>query len=285
MQTRSAMWPRWAVPVVAGLLLSGSVAFSEQASGRFETKQGWFNVGGAYAFPARVGVDGQPGIKVAISSAGFNADWVNLYWDRETAIAEFFQDDETMVAFLHFAADGSYLGANWFWGSGTGCGFCSDSDARGKAVFRDGGIGGTVTLKGKDISYEVTFQAPVAPATPGAEAAVDGPAAQAYLAYHRALRAGSEAAVRPLLSPDHSERLDTATAAGESYLAELAEDHPDTVRVVRAFETGEWAVLLVRSEANWGTGHGEVQMQREGDGWRFYDEFFRAGDWLEALRP
>ncbi|MFZ5788197.1 MAG: hypothetical protein ACOY3Y_17300 [Acidobacteriota bacterium] len=233
----------------------------------------------------RVGADGQPGIKVAISNAGFNADWVNVYWDRETAIAEFFHDDETPVAFLRFATDGSYLGANWFWGSGTGCGFCSDSDAKGKAVVRDGGIGGTIALKGEETSYEVTFQAPVAAPASGAETAVDGPAAQAYLAYHKALGEGGEAAVRPLLSPDHRERLDKAKTTGESYLAELAEDHPNTVAVVRAFEAGEWAVLLVRSEAGWGAGHGEVQMQREGDGWRFYDEFFRAGDWLEWLRP
>jgi hypothetical protein len=270
---------------VAGLLLSGSVAFSEQASGRFEAKHGWFKVGGAYAFPSRVGADGVPGIKVAISNAEFNADWVNLYWDRETSIAEFFQDEETPVVFLHFAADGSFLGANWFWGSGTGCGYCWSSKAKGKAVFRDGGIGGTVALEGEDTRYDVTFSVPVAPPAPGAEAPADGPAARAYLAYHRALSGGAEAALRPLLGPDHRARMDAAKAAGESYAASLAEDHPDSVTVVRAFETGEWAVLLVRSEASWGAGHGEVQMQREGGAWRFYDEFFRAGDWLEWLRP
>src|SRR5687767_12541572 len=74
-----------------------------QASGKFEGKDWFFDAAGAYAFPAKVGMDDEPGVRVAISNSGFLTEGMDRYWDREHVIDEFHRDEETLVVWLHFA--------------------------------------------------------------------------------------------------------------------------------------------------------------------------------------
>jgi len=268
-------------------LLAGAAtaAAAEQASGRFESTYGWLDVHGAYAFPATVGIEDEPGIRVAISNAGFKPEGVDVYWDRQRAIDRYFQDEETLVVYLHFTKTGSLLGASWYWGTGAGCGFCSNSETTSTVRVADGRIGGRVALKDDDLTYDVTFDVPIAPATPGKDVPADGEAARAYLAYHAALDARDPEAAAPLVTEDLRGGIAEAKAKGENSTWTLAEDHPEKVKVVRAFELGDEAVLLVEGEASWGSLHGEVQMKREGGSWRFWGETFEAGGWPKGLAP
>jgi hypothetical protein len=282
--SRLAWWLACIFSVVSGLSFAGPEA--PQGSGRFESKGSGFEVAGAYAFPARVGLDDEEGIKVAISNAGFRAEGVNRTWDREAFIDARFADEDTLVAYLHFGMTGKYLGASWYFGPGDGCAFCSSSTAASSVKVAGGRIAGRVALKEEDTAYDVTFDVPVAPKLPG-ELLPAGPgeAGTAYLAYHKALTKADKAAVLRLLTAEDRERYVAAEQKGGDFMAYLGKDHPAEVSIVRAFQEGEWATLLVRGKAYWGKLHGEVQMRRENGSWCYWDELFGVGDWPEGRRP
>ena len=270
--------------LAAGLPAAGGD--TPQASGEFAYKGGSFDLGGAYAFPSRVGLDNEEGIKVAISNAGFRADAVDRFWDREAYIDTRFADDETAVVYLHFRKDGKFVGASWYFGPGQGCGFCSTSHAVSTVKVSGGRIGGSVKVTDDDTTYDATFDVPIAPPLPGQEIAKDGgEPGKAYLAYHNSLGAGDEAGVLALVTAEDRERFTAAKAKGSDFMAYLSKDHPEEVTIVRAFTSGDWATLVIRGKESWGDLHGEAQMKREDGTWRYWDEMFDAGDWLEGRGP
>jgi len=278
----------WWVACVIALSVGAAVAAAGQAqgSGRFEHQGSWFNVGGAYAFPSRVGMGEGEGIKVAISNAGFVAEGLDRYWDREAYIDATFPDENTLVAYLHFDGKGKYLGASWYFGPGSGCGFCSSSDAVSTVKVAGGRIAGNVRFKDEDTTYDVTFDVPVAPKLPGEALAADGgEPGQAYMAYHSALTAGDEATVMRLMNAQDRDRYAQAKQEGHDVMAYLESEHPKELKIVRAFRSGDFATLLFRGEASWGSVHGEAQMKLENGAWVFWDENVGVGDWLEGRQP
>jgi hypothetical protein len=110
---------------------------AQQASGKVESKGWTFEARGAYAFPAEVGFDDEPGIKVAISNAGFLVEALDRDYDREHMIDTFFRDDETLVAYFQFSKTGAYKGVSYYFGSGDAAG----SATTARAVHGQGGEG------------------------------------------------------------------------------------------------------------------------------------------------
>jgi len=257
-----------------------------QASGSFNYKGGSFDVWGAYAFPSRVGLDEEEGIRVAISNAGFVAEGIDRTWDRQAFIDSKFADQETAVVYLHFRNDGKFVGASWYFGPGQGCGFCSSGSATSTVKVKGGRIAGNVKVEDEDTRYDVTFDVPVAPRLPGQEIAKDGgDPGKAYMAFHKALAAGDEAAVLTLVPAEDRERFTEGKARGGDFMAYLSQGHPSEVTIVRAFAAGDWATLVIRGHESWGDLHGEAQMKREDGTWRFWDELFDAGDWPQGRAP
>lgn len=257
-----------------------------QASGRFEADGVAFEVAGAYAFPARVGIGDVPGTRVAISNAVFQAEFVDRLWLRERAINRDFVDEETAVAYLEFDAGGGFLGATWYFGPGTGCGFCREAETASTVGLRGGRLAGRVTARGEGRSYEVTLDVPVAPELPGSEIARDGgEAGRAYLAWHAALAGRDWPALLALVEPEERSRYEAARAEGLDLFARLGEGRARTVRIVRAFAHDEWVTLLLEGEGEAGRMHGEARLRRAGGAYRFHDELFDPGDWPEERRP
>ena len=123
-----ASWLWCVLAIVAAFSVAAAVE-TPQASGHFNYSGGSFELAGAYAFPSRVGISDEDGIKVAVSNAGFVSEFIDRSWDREAFIDSKFADDETAVVYLHVSTQGKYLGASWFLGSGHSCGFCSSGSA------------------------------------------------------------------------------------------------------------------------------------------------------------
>lgn len=245
-----------------------------------------FEVAGAYAFPARVGIGDEPGTRVAISNAVFQAEFVDRLWLRERAINRDFVDEETAVAYLEFDAGGAFLGATWYFGPGTGCGFCRESETASTVALRGGRLAGRVTARGAGRSYEVELDLPLAPELPGREIARDGgEAGRAYLAWHAAIAGRDWPALLALVEPEERPRYEAARAAGPDLFARLGEGRPRAVRIVRAFAHADWAILLLEGEGDAGRMHGEARLRRLGGAYRFHDDFFDPGDWPAERRP
>ncbi|HSM52405.1 MAG TPA: hypothetical protein VLA75_13475 [Thermoanaerobaculia bacterium] len=245
-----------------------------------------FEVAGAYAFPALVGLGEVPGTRVAISNAIFQAEFVDRLWLRERAINRDFVDEETAVAYLEFDAGGAFLGATWYFGPGTGCGFCREAETASTVALRGGRLAGRVTARGEGRGYEVTLDLPVAPELPGREIARDGgEAGRAYLAWHAALAGRDWPALLALVEPEERPRFEAARAEGLDLFARLGAGRARTVRIVRAFAHADWVTLLVEGEGEAGRMHGEARLRRQGGAYRFHDELFDPGDWPEERRP
>ena len=120
-----------------------------QASGKVESKGWTFEARGAYAFPAEVGFDDEPGIKVAISNAGFLVEALDRDYDREHMIDTFFRDDETLVAYFQFSKSGAYKGVSYYFASGDGCGLCYDSSVQSTVKVEKGRIHGALRIAAK----------------------------------------------------------------------------------------------------------------------------------------
>lgn len=69
---RPAPW-LWCVLVLAAAFSVAAAVDTPQASGHFKYSGGSFELAGAYAFPSRVGISDEVGIKAAVSNAG---DWL-----------------------------------------------------------------------------------------------------------------------------------------------------------------------------------------------------------------
>jgi hypothetical protein len=239
--------------VVALLALAASVGLAEEGGDPAQAAGHWlggdleFDIVGAYAYPAPTGFDDEPGVRVAISNYEFFTEGMNRLWDREGWINSGFVDEQTAVVFLHFDKAGSYVGMSWYFGAGSGCGFCFSSSTKSTVKRVGERIAGAVSHADEDLSFEVSFDVPIAPATWGEPLPPDGGApGRAYLAYLHALDELDPTALRPYQMPDDQERADQAAAEGLNIAELYAESfYPQKARFVRGAVDGEWAQVLV----------------------------------------
>ncbi|HSL17520.1 MAG TPA: hypothetical protein VLB51_06395 [Methylomirabilota bacterium] len=259
-----------------------------QATGRWQGDGVEFAIAGAYAYPARVGSDDRPGVRVAISNAEFVTEGMNRLWDRQGWIVRSFSDDQTAVVFLHFDDAGGYVGMSYSFGPGTGCGFCFSSDTKSSVKRVGDRIAGSLSHKDDELVFEVSFDVPVAPTVWGEPLPADGgEPGKAYLAYLRALDDWDPEALRPHLMPEDQERADQAAAEDLNVAQIYAESfYPQKARFVGGSHDGDWARVLVVGESSWGgAAHGEAIMHRVDGSWRMWLDQAEVGEWPEHLAP
>lgn len=244
-----------------------------QATGKVESKGWTFEARGAYAFPAEVGFDDEPGIKVAISNAGFVADALDRDYDREHMIDTFFRDEETLVAYFQFSKTGAYKGVSYYFGSGDGCGFCYDGSVVSTVKVEKGRIYGTLKLAGKpdDLRFDLRFDVPIASTDYGTPLlAGGGDPGKAYAALHTAIVAWDYPAAKSYFS--EAVKADYGEHA-EEIVQSFRKDHPDkSYKIVRGFVRGDRALLLVEGETSYSKVKTEAQMTRENGTWRLVSE-------------
>lgn len=255
-----------------------SAGSKPQASGSFSSKTGELEVVGAYAFPGKTGIDDQPGLLVAVSNAGFVTEILDHYWDREHFINTNFADDETAVVWFQFDPQGKYRGMSYYFGSGDGCGFCSDPGTVSTVKVSGGRIAGRVAHKDpKGASFDVTFDVPVASTDYGKALPADGgEPGKAYRAFHEAVTGSNAGALKPLLGKERQGFLQERTAA---FISFLQDSHPDSYKITRGFVSGDHALLLVSGEKSpLGKVHTEAHLIREGGHWVVDDEILQTGE-------
>lgn len=243
-----------------------------QASGKVESRGWTFEATGAYAFPAEVGFDDEPGIKVAISNSGFVADVLDRDYDREHMIDTYFKDEKTLVAYFHFAKSGAYKGVSYYFGSGDGCGYCYDGSVQSTVKVEKGRIHGTLkAVKPDDLQFDLRFDVPVAPSDYGDPLpAGGGDPGKAYAALHTAMVAWDDPKAKPYFTDEVQ-----ADYAGheEEIVRSFRDQHPDkSYKVVRGFVRGDRALLLVEGETAYSKVKTEAQFLREKGTWRIVTE-------------
>ena len=248
-----------------------------QASGTFEGKNWTFEALGAYAFPAEVGFDDEPGVRVAISNAGFSPERLDRVWDREHAIDTFFRDEETLVVYYHFAKNGAYKGMSYYFASGDGCGFCYDGAVASTVKIENGRIHGTIKQAPKpdEVGFDLAFDVPIAPTDYGTPLpAGGGEPGKAYAAYHEVLAGNAAEALRPLLDDEDAADL---TEFGDEVLQAKREDHPtQSYRIVKGWIKDDRALLLVEGETSVMKVETEVHFLKLGGTWRVYNEILQV---------
>jgi hypothetical protein len=254
--------------------LVGAAEEKPQATGKFEGKQWTFEAYGAYAFPAEdIGMDDQPGIRVAISNSGFATETMDRYWDREHVIDEFHRDEETLVVYFDFAKDGKYKGMTYSFGSGDGCGYCYDGSVQSTVKIEKGRIRGGLKLAAEpgEVSFDLTFDVPVAPTDYGTPLpAGGGEQGKVYAAYHAALNGDSPDAVRAFLDADDAAAL---KEHGAEFIDGLRDDHPtESYKIVKGFTNGDRALLVVEGATSIMNIETEVHLLRIDGTWRVYNE-------------
>lgn len=253
-----------------------TLAFGEeprQATGKFEGKNWTFEAFGAYAFPAEVGMDDEPGVRVAVSNTRFLTEGIDRYYDREHIIDTAFADEESLVVYFHFAKNGAYKGMTYYFGSGDGCGFCYDGSVQSTVKIAGGRLKGKIRLAPKpgENSWDIDLDVPVAPAGHGDPLpAGGGEPGKVYASYHAALAAADPTAAKPYF--------DEETQAGfaqhaEEIVRSYREDHPDrSYRIVKGWSRGDRALLLIEGETSYSKVKTEVQLVREKGTWRVVTE-------------
>lgn len=271
MQTAARLWTTLAL--LSALAPAAAAEEARQASGKFEGRNWTFEAFGAYAFPAEVGMDDEPGIRVAVSNTGFQTEKLDRYFDREHVIDTFFASAESLVVYFHFAKNGAYRGMTYYFGSGDGCGFCYDGSVQSTVKIEQGRLKGKIKLAGKpdENSWDIDLDVPVAPSSFGQPLpAGGGEPGKTYLAFHAALDTGDRAALAPLL-PEASQT--PFKEHPDEEIAAYRKDHPEKdLRIVRGWADGDRALLLVHGDTYYGKVETEVHLIREQGRWRVSNE-------------
>lgn len=279
MKTAARLWTTLAL--LSALPTLAAAEEARQATGKFEGKNWTFEAFGAYAFPAEVGMDDEPGIRVAVSNTGFQTEKLDRYYDREHVIDTFFSDEESLVVYFHFAKNGAYRGMTYYFGSGDGCGFCYDGSVQSTVKIANGRLKGKVRLAPKpdENSWDIDLDVPIAPASYGEPLpAGGGDPGKAYAAYHAALVADDRVALAPLL-PEASQVPFKENPAAE--VDACRKDHPDqSFRIVKGWTQGDRALLVVQGETSYSRVETEAHLIREKGTWRVSNEVLqvRIGD-------
>lgn len=267
------------VAVVAALFAAPPLAGASprQASGAFESKNRSFEPSGAYAFPSEVGMNGEKGIRIAVSNAGFIAEALDGYYDRRYFIDTYFRDAETLVVYFDFATNGAYKGMSYYFGSGAGCGFCYDGAVVSTVRFSGGRAQGKVKLTPKpgEAHWDIDIDVPVASADYGVALPAGGGApGKAYAAYHAALAGGEPDAVKPFFTQENQEGW---AEDRDEIVASYRKDHPDkSYRIVSGWSRGDRALLLIEGASSYMNAKSEVQLVKEKGTWRIANEMMQA---------
>ena len=262
---------------LALLVVLGSAAWAQEektpASGKFEGRQWTFEASGAYAFPAEVGMDDVPGIRVAVSNGNFNTDRLDAYWDREHVIDTYFRDEETLVVYFDFDQAGKYKGMNYYFASGDGCGYCYNGAVQSTVKVEKGRIHGSLKQPpdGDEATWNIEFDVPIAPSDYGTPLpAGGGEQGKAYAAYHTALDGTEPSALKPLLDKEDGEAL---AEEGQDMMNRLREQHPTkSYKISKGFVKGDRALLLVDGENSIMKVENEVHLVKIDGTWRVYNE-------------
>ena len=244
-----------------------------QSSGKFEGREWTFEAVGAYAFPAEVGFDDEPGIRIAVSNGTFPTERLDRVWDREYAIDTFFRDEETLVVYFHFANDGAYRGMSYYFASGDGCGFCYNGAVQSSVTVEKGRVHGSVKQAPEpdEPAFDISFDVPVAPTDYGTPLPAGyGEPGKVYAAYHEALNGNVAEALRPFLDAEDAADL---AEYGDQVLSALREKHPtESYQIVKGWVDGDHALLLVEGETSVMKVESEVHLVKLDGTWRVYDE-------------
>lgn len=265
------------IAVLACVALAATLPAEEaakQAGGTFESKAWKLELVGAYAFPVdEVGFDDEPGIKVVVSNRGFRAEWVDRYYDREQWIDERFKNDEDFVVYFDFDLKGAYQGMTYYFESGDGCGFCYNGATVSTVKIVDGRIKGHLTLppKDDDAHYDLQFDVPIASQDHGKALPADGgEPGKVYAAYHQALVDWKVDGVQSFLTAENAENYGKDK---EKAFHAWNNDHPtQSYKIVKAFEKGDQALLVVEGTTPAMGLVVQVLMDKENGVWKIADE-------------
>ncbi len=247
-----------------------------QANGTFEGKEWNFEPFGAYAFPSKVGMSDEKGIRIAVSNAGFIPEGIDRYYDRRHYLDTYFRDDETLIVYFDFSPSGTYKGMSYYFGSGDGCGFCYDGSVVSTVRLTGGRAKGKVKMapKNGETYWDIDIDVPIASDDHGTPLpAGGGELGKVYTAYHAAIVNGSSAAVKPFMV---GELQSNWANEGDQIASTYRKDHPDkSFRVVKGWSRGDRALLLVEGETSYSKVKTEVQMVKEAGTWRIDNEMLQ----------
>ena len=220
------------------------------ARGTFRSKDLEFELLDGYAFRSEEFLLGGKTIALAISNAAFNGEFIDQYHDRKALIDEYFVDEETAVVYFLFAPKGAFQGYSYQLEPGNGCGYCEDPAVASTVEIVDGRLVGRLALDTPERTFDITVDAALAPDDFGVEQGANGGASgAAYLRIHNALARRDQAALAPLLAAERLAEWNEAKALGpeqgEIFFASLADAHPASYRITKAFEKGDRALLLL----------------------------------------
>ena len=269
----------------AATLAAGSPA-PATASGTFEDARFKLEIAGAYAYWGKTGGFGDdPVIRVAISNAGFKASALDAFYDKAGAIHDRFADEDVKVVHFEFDPNGKYTGLSYYFESGDGCGFCYDSKVKSTVRASGGRLAGTVSYKGEDRQFDVTFDVPMPPKTWGDPLPKDGGApGKAWLAYHAALEARDKKAIYALLDADMKAMWAKDEKDGDldGWIEFLWHDQHTMLKTIQmggGFVNGDRAVVLFTG-SNTFIDHlyGEALLRREDGAWLFHTDMVDVGE-------
>lgn len=278
--------------VLLGLVLSAAEAPAAKgtASGTFEDKTWKFKVSGVYGFWDKShGTDeGESArrIQVAISNAGFAADLFDEHYDRARAINTLFADDETKVVYFEFDESGGYHGLSYYFGSGSGCGWCYSSEVKNTVKPKNGRLQGRIAYKDKDdgIQFDITLDVPIPPKEWGEPLPKDGGApGKAFLAYAAALEKDETKALYALMDAENKERFQKYEKKGQlkdwlQYLWKDEHTELKTIRITGGYVRGDRAVVLFDGSNGYiDKLHGEALLRREGGAWLVHRDMIEVG--------
>ena len=270
------------------LALSAAAPVEATASGTFEDKSWKLDLGGAYAFWDKSrGSDGDVRrIQVAVSNAEFLPEALDEHYDRSRAISTLFADEETKVVFFEFDASGGYHGLSYYFGPGSGCGWCFSTKVKSTVKAAGGRMKGRLSYKEDDdaIRFDVVLDVPIPPKEWGQPLPKDGGApGKVFLAYAAALEKRDQKQIYALLDAAMKERFQEYEKEGrlEGWLDwRWTDEHTSlsTIRITGGYERGDQAVVLFDGANSYIEKlHGEAILRREGGVWLFHKDMVAVG--------
>ena len=256
------------------------------ASGKFEDARFQLEIAGAYAYWGKTGGFGDdPVIRVAVSNAQFKASALDAFYDKACAIHDRFADEDAKVVNFEFDPNGKYTGLSYYFESGDGCGFCYDSKVKSTVKVSGGRLAGTISYKGDDRQFDVTFDVPMPPKAWGDPLPKDGGApGKAWLAYHAALEARDKKAIHALLDADMKAMWAQDEKDGDldgwiEYLWHDQHTMLKTIHITGGFVNGDRAVVLFTGSSVYIDHlYGEALLRREGGEWLVHTDMVDVGE-------
>jgi hypothetical protein len=274
-----------AAALVVFALFSAEAPAPGTAKGTFEDKTWKVKLSGAYAFWAEPhDGDQKARIRVAVSNSGFVAEAFDEHYDRERAINTLFVDDETRVVYFDLDEKGGYHGLSYYFGSGSGCGYCFSSEVKNTVKPTNGRFQGRLAYKDDSFDFDFTLDVPIPPKQWGQALPKDGgDPGKAFLAYASALEARDKKRLYTLLDAENQEHFQKYEKEGQlddwlGYLWKDEHSELKTIRITGGFVRGDRAVVLFDGSNSYiDKLHGEAVLRREGGAWLMHRDMVEMG--------